>query len=153
MARVGGPRKDTVDHGRGSRGGGALGNEDWRASVGPRNTRNSRKGRRAREWSVNGFYMDGQEGQDWGSQAGQWVNERKMNAFHFKTILFIHVRSKATALVLLLPYRTRSRHLTAVIAKPHPSHQPFAVTLPHNAPSLPTLLSCISCLSWLIKDR
>jgi hypothetical protein len=79
--------------------------------------------------------MDGQEGQDWGSQAGQWVNERKMNAFHFKTILFIlpiHVRSKATALVLLLPYRTRSRHLTAVIVQPAPSHPPFAVTSPRE---------------------
>jgi hypothetical protein len=132
MVRVGGPRKDTVDHGRGSRGVGAWGNEDWRASFGPRNTRNSRKGRRAREWSVNGFYMDGQ---DWGSQAAQWVNERKMNAFHFKNVLFIlpiHVRSKATALVLLLPYRTRSRHLTAVIVQPAPSHRPFAVTSPRE---------------------
>ena len=54
VARVGGPRKDTVSHGRGSLGGGARGNEDWRASFGPRNTRNPRKGEGGRNpcWLV-----------------------------------------------------------------------------------------------------
>jgi hypothetical protein len=72
MARVGGPRKDTVDHGKGVFWGGVAGvgargfyHEDakdatvfwgWRASFEPRNTRNSRKGRGDRErwWLVVG---------------------------------------------------------------------------------------------------
>ena len=72
VARVGGPRKDTVGHGRGVFWGGgccARGfttkdrrNEvflrGWRASFGPRNNRNLRKGRRVPErLMVDGWWL------------------------------------------------------------------------------------------------